>query len=463
MIRERELRFTTNENRSDTIYVPISDDKTLPSTNTLNVPKMFRRNIDILQFGNPSGPDKTTFFKFCWWNGGGKIKLRLNTNPVLRKFLAQKPDIFVYGEAGTPSSLGLSINGYASYLHKSKLKTVGNYRRGLAIFYLTKYRFLLTKVYSSKTYDIVWFRLNSPFKPLFFCFFYSPGAHHPLSIRNKFYDIFSSQYSRFAPLGKIYMLGDTNARLGHMLDDRNLHGDFITNSNQPLLLEFLQYSGLIILNSKFCKGTPTYEIVNKKRSIIDLGLTNSIESVHNFEIERTPFGVNSQTCHRALTMTISIAPSQRTPIKAPRRSKCLNMTVKELRRLGETVSNRLLTSERTTSPDYFLLAKTFAQVKKKLLDRSRNKPNPTPTSPATQTLQRRFSDAIARMQQDKSDFSFFVVDNLEKLLNTQYVLEEERRTSEWIQKLNDLDFSQKLALFSQNSEKGTMLLREPDQ
>ena len=105
MIRERELRSSTNENRSDTIYVPISDDKTLPSTNTLNVPKMLRRNIDILQIGKPSGPDKTTFFKFCWWNGGGKIKLRLNTNPVLRKFLAQKPDIFVYGEAGTPPPL----------------------------------------------------------------------------------------------------------------------------------------------------------------------------------------------------------------------------------------------------------------------------------------------------------------------------------------------------------------------
>ena len=132
---------------------------------------------------------------------------------------------------------------------------------------------------------------------------------------------FPLNLTRFATLGKVYLLGDTNARMGRLLNDKNVNGEFITNSNQTLLLDFLKYSGLVILNSKFCKGTPTYEIVNKKRSIIDLGLTNSVESVQNFKIESTPFGVNSQTCHRALTITISTCPPQNAPIKAPRRTK----------------------------------------------------------------------------------------------------------------------------------------------
>ena len=34
-----------------------------------------------------------------WWNGGGKIIPRLKVNPVLKKFLETKPDIFAYGEA----------------------------------------------------------------------------------------------------------------------------------------------------------------------------------------------------------------------------------------------------------------------------------------------------------------------------------------------------------------------------
>ena len=276
----------------------------------------------------------------------------------------KKPDIFVYGESCTSSSLGLSINGYTSYLHKAKLNVDGNYRRGLAIFYLKKYRFLLTKVYSSKIYDIVWIRLSDPVKPLFFCFFYSPGSHHPLHVRTNFYDVFSSQFTRFATLGKVYFLGDTNARMGRLLNDKNVHGEFIINSNQTLLLDFLQYSRLVILNSIFCKGTPTYEIVNKKRSIIDLGLTNSIESVQNFKIESTPFGVNSQTCHRALTITISTYPPKNDPIKAPRRIKHFKMTAEEHNLLGKMVSDRLLACEDVTSPDYSLLIRIFNQSKK---------------------------------------------------------------------------------------------------
>ena len=34
-----------------------------------------------------------------WWNGGGKLIPRMKVNPVLKKYLETKPDIFVYGEA----------------------------------------------------------------------------------------------------------------------------------------------------------------------------------------------------------------------------------------------------------------------------------------------------------------------------------------------------------------------------
>ena len=79
--------------------------------------------------------------------------MRLKTNPELEKLLLKNPDVFVYGEAETPSPFNLSIDGYVCYLHKSKLEVSGNFRRGLAIFYRTKYRFLFTVVYSSKKYD----------------------------------------------------------------------------------------------------------------------------------------------------------------------------------------------------------------------------------------------------------------------------------------------------------------------
>ena len=91
---------------------------------------------------NPLDPTEPFFFKFCWWNGGGKVKFRISKNPELLNFLASKPDIFAYGESETPSPHGLSINGYACHLHKSKLGISGNFRRGMAIFHLNKYHFL---------------------------------------------------------------------------------------------------------------------------------------------------------------------------------------------------------------------------------------------------------------------------------------------------------------------------------
>ena len=209
----------------------------------------------------------------------------MKSSPELEKFLESKPDVFFdYGESETPSPLNLSIQGYVCYLHRSELNISGNYRRGLAIFYRSSSRFLSTKLYASRKYDIVWMRLNTLLEPLFFCFFYSPGSHHALAVRTEFYDIFSSQISRSASLGKTYLVGDTNARLGRLLNDRNLHGALTTNPNKPLFLQFLQYSGLVILNSRYTIGVPTYEIANKKRSIIDLCLTNSPDTVVNFEI-----------------------------------------------------------------------------------------------------------------------------------------------------------------------------------
>ena len=155
--------------------------------------------------------------------------MRLKTNPELEKLLLKKPDVFVYGEAETSSPLNLSIDGYVCYLHKSKLEVRDNYRRGLAIFYRTKYRFLYTVVYSSKKYDIVWMRVKTNKNPVFCCFFYAPGSHHPLEVRTKYYDEFSATFSEFAPFGKVYLMGDTNARLGSLVDDRNVHGQLTSN------------------------------------------------------------------------------------------------------------------------------------------------------------------------------------------------------------------------------------------
>ena len=51
------------------------------------------------------------------------------------------------------------------------------------------------------------------------------------------------------------------------------------------------------------------------------------------------------------------------------------------------------------------------------------------------------------MQKEKSEFSFFVVDNLEKLLTTQCEHEEEVRVTKWLEKMNTLDFCNRTRVF----------------
>ena len=211
-------------------------------------------------------------------------------------------------------------------------------------------------------------RLNTISQSLYFCCFYAPGSHHPLSVRNRFYDFFRTKFAEFAALGRVYLIGDTNARLGSVLEDRNLNGRFTSNANEPLFLEFLEYSGLVILNSKYCRGVPTYEIINKKRSIIDLCLTNSPETVIDFKVEPRPLGVSCQTCHKVLTVKISLDSFKRDTISLPRRTVFGRLSfVKQNKILGE-VTNQIIENQRVgLSPDYFLLVEMFCSAKRKIL------------------------------------------------------------------------------------------------
>ena len=156
------------------------------------------------------------------------------------------------------------------------------------------------------------------------------------------------------------MVGDTNARLGPLLDDRSIHGRHTTNSNCPLFRDFLDFTGLTILNRIFCSGVPTYEIVNRKRSIIDLCLTNFPQTVANLVIERTTLGANCLTCHKPLTLSIFLPPPFRNSSKkAVRRVFFAYPSVK--RQISLTRHNACALTQLfgVGSPDNHLMTKVF--------------------------------------------------------------------------------------------------------
>ena len=57
----------------------------------------------------------------------------------------------------------------------------------------------------------------------------------------RFYDNSKREFLKFASRGKVFLIGDTNARLGSLLDDKNSKGQITTNPNKELFMEFLQF------------------------------------------------------------------------------------------------------------------------------------------------------------------------------------------------------------------------------
>ena len=110
-----------------------------------------------------------------------------------------------------------------------------------------------------------------------FAFFTHPGENRSSSERLQFYDELREGYKTYSKKFNIFLLGDSNVRLGSFSQDKNINGQYVSNNNKANFLGFLEYTGLIYLNAIFAKGQPTYEIINRKKSIIDVALTNNIK------------------------------------------------------------------------------------------------------------------------------------------------------------------------------------------
>lgn len=350
------------------------------------------------------------------------------------------PDMFIYGEAELPSTRGLFLKGYKLYFHRAYLNTKENFRRGLAIFYRTKYEYLISKVYACRKFDIVWMQLKTNSELVYFCFFYAPGSHHNHKIRSKFYDIFIEKAMFYASQGKVFLVGDSNARLGSVLEDRNIHGQLIINKNNSHFREFLDITGFSLLNCKYCKGEPTYEIINKKKSILDVCLTNAESTIVNMKIGTT-LGANSQTCHKPLLVTICLPLRKKVAHEQPTR-KAFHITSQETQsKIIQFVASRM------NAPDYLDLKKYFKMAKVRFQKSNSIENNHQSRSPQILNLQYSFSRAVETMLVKKDDFSVFMVQYIEKLLGAQSKIEKYARFEKWVDRMDSLDFNKRTRLF----------------
>jgi len=159
-------------------------------------------------------------FVLLFWNGGGSMAARMRVNPEIQNAISFKPDIFAYAECLVYKSSRVTLPHYSLIIHKAKQYSS---RRGLAIFFRNEHTHNLSQDFSSRKYDIIWLRYeylskaSKSRKFKIFCFFYSPGENHTEQIRSGFYEELAQGWGRYPKGTEIFMLGDSNARLGGLL------------------------------------------------------------------------------------------------------------------------------------------------------------------------------------------------------------------------------------------------------
>ena len=92
-------------------------------------------------------------------------------------------------------------------------------------------------MYACNEYDIVWMRLNTPSLSLYFCCFDAQAPATLFLFVTVFTIFFGQSLQSFSVHGRVYLVGDTNPRLGPVLEDRNLNRRFTSNANESPFLE----------------------------------------------------------------------------------------------------------------------------------------------------------------------------------------------------------------------------------
>ena len=250
--------------------------------------------------------------------------------------MASQPDIFAYGEAQiAKKTKEMKLHGYQAIVHGAQRE---GRRRGIVVYYHNKHTHVITKEAGSKKFDILWIKMKSSEEERIFGFYYAPGAHIDEETRESFYDELRSGVERHE--GKsIFLMGDSNARLGDYSGDKDIHVKTKTNKNMAMFLGFVQYSRMTYLNRIYAWGDPTYEILGQKKSIIDAALSNSLSQIKSFTVRPQILGASAQTCHKIITLMLNatVEENMRTTKKAKKFRHCSQESL--LRVKGEVARN----------------------------------------------------------------------------------------------------------------------------
>ena len=175
-----------------------------------------------------------------------------------------------------------------------------------------------------------------------------------------------------------------------------------------MFIGFTQYSGLKYLNRIYEWGKPTYEILGRKRSIIDVGLTNNIRQVKKIEVLPQILGANAQTAHKIIKLTIETKQvKQKQKLEKVKRLRhCSREALIRVR--GEVARKcktlRMLRRNKTDKAyKYNIIRRIYHNAKVKYIGYRKEGSKEAPLTMAIKTTQARIKQTIAQIEREKRE------------------------------------------------------------
>ena len=197
-------------------------------------------------------------------------------------------------------------------------------------------------------------------------------------------------------------------------------------------------------------GKPTYEILGKKRSIIDVALTNNISQIKDFEVKQDILEVNAQTAHKAIQLSIksNIIEEKCEKMKQKRLRHCSREALIRVR--GEVERKlkmlRLIRGKRLSNIyNYRVLKRIYKNAKVKNIGYRKQGRNVTPSSMPIKTTQAKLMQTAGQINRvmrtegegqrrlKKIDALIQRYHILEKEIFEIWKREKQERWEQWIQ------------------------------
>ena len=207
---------------------------------------------------------------------------KVTANAQELQLLLQRKRIDILAVQEVKSHLPVIVNGYAWHPGQDRF-TRPNHHVGLGFLIKKDIKGLVTVIRSDTTQEFMWLKVagKGTVQDTFICNVYCLTHQHPIAKRQEMYATLLESCTQFLSKGEVLLVGDFNARLGAISEDRD------SNPNGKLLQSFLRSAFadgdndtfLSLLNTSFeCRGLPT-RCENGRTSIIDYLIT-APESLH---------------------------------------------------------------------------------------------------------------------------------------------------------------------------------------